>query len=72
MPRQRCPAQIVFKCLVCRAGLLENFVLDRLVEIQAVPTSTGRQKSLIEQIVSRFSLEPSVSGVSWEILAQQE
>jgi putative Mg2+ transporter-C (MgtC) family protein len=42
------------------------------VEIQAVLTSTGRQNSLLEQIVSRLSLEPSVSGVSWEILAEQE
>jgi putative Mg2+ transporter-C (MgtC) family protein len=42
------------------------------VEIQAVLTSTGRQNSLLEQIVSRLSLEPSVSGVSWEILAENE
>jgi putative Mg2+ transporter-C (MgtC) family protein len=32
------------------------------VEIQAVLTSTGRQDALLEQIVSRLSLEPSVSG----------
>lgn len=42
------------------------------VEIHAVLTSTGRQDSLLEQIVSRLSLEPSVSGVSWEILAENE
>lgn len=42
------------------------------VEIQATLTSSGRQNSLLEQIVSRLSLEPSVSGVSWEILAEQE
>ena len=42
------------------------------VEIQAVLTSAGRQDALLEQIVSRLSLEPSVSGVSWEILAEQE
>lgn len=42
------------------------------VEVQAVLTSAGRQNSLLEQIVSRLSLEPSVSGVSWEILAEQE
>lgn len=42
------------------------------VEIQAVLTSTGRQNSLLEQIVSRLSLEPSVTGVSWEILAENE
>jgi putative Mg2+ transporter-C (MgtC) family protein len=42
------------------------------VEIQAVLTSTGRQNSLLEQIVSRLSLESSVSGVSWAILAENE
>lgn len=42
------------------------------VEIQAVLTGTGRQDALLEQIVSRLSLEPSVSGVSWEVLAEQE
>jgi putative Mg2+ transporter-C (MgtC) family protein len=42
------------------------------VEVQAVLTSTGRQNLLLEQIVSRLSLEPGVSGVSWEILAEQE
>jgi len=35
-------------------------------------TSTGRQNVLLEQIVSRLSLEPGVSGVSWEIVAEQE
>jgi putative Mg2+ transporter-C (MgtC) family protein len=39
------------------------------VEVEAVLTSTGRQNLLLEQIVSRLSLEPGVSGVSWEILA---
>ena len=42
------------------------------VEIQAVLASTGRQNSLLEQIVSRLSLEPSVLGVSWAILAETE
>ena len=42
------------------------------VEIQAILTSTGRQNLLLEQIVSRLSLEPSVNGVSWEILAENE
>lgn len=42
------------------------------VEIQAVLTSTGRQNLLLEQIVSRLSLEPSVNGVSWEIVAENE
>jgi putative Mg2+ transporter-C (MgtC) family protein len=42
------------------------------VEIQAVLTSTGQQNLLLEEIVSRLSLEPGVSGVSWEILAENE
>jgi putative Mg2+ transporter-C (MgtC) family protein len=42
------------------------------VEIRATLTSRGRQNSLLEDIVSRFTLEPWVSGVSWEILAETE
>src|ERR1700737_3461444 len=42
------------------------------VEVHATLTSTGRQNLLLEQIVSRLSLEPGVSGVSWEILAEHE
>ena len=42
------------------------------VEVHAILTSTGRQNLLLEHIVSRLSLEPGVSGVSWEILAEQE
>jgi putative Mg2+ transporter-C (MgtC) family protein len=42
------------------------------VEIRAVVTSTGRQNLALEQIVSRLSLEPGVSGASWEIVAESE
>lgn len=42
------------------------------VEIHAELRSTGRQDSLLEQIVSRLSLEPSVLGVSWAIVAETE
>jgi len=42
------------------------------VEIRATVTSTGRQNSLLEDIVSRVSLESWVSGVSWEILGENE
>ncbi|HZV86271.1 MAG TPA: MgtC/SapB family protein [Candidatus Binatus sp.] len=34
------------------------------VEVHAILTSTGRQNSLLEQIVSRLSLESGVTGVS--------
>jgi hypothetical protein len=40
--------------------------------VHAILTSTGRQNLLLEQIVSRLSLEPGVSGVSWEIVAEHE
>ncbi|MBV9889235.1 MAG: MgtC/SapB family protein [Acidobacteria bacterium] len=42
------------------------------VAVRATLTSTGRQNLLLEQIVSRLSLEPGVSGVSWEIVAEHE
>jgi putative Mg2+ transporter-C (MgtC) family protein len=42
------------------------------VEVRATLMSTGRQNLLLEQIVSRLSLEPGVSGVSWEIVAETE
>ena len=42
------------------------------VEVHALLTSTGRQNLLLEQIVSRLSLEPGVTGVSWEIIAEHE
>jgi putative Mg2+ transporter-C (MgtC) family protein len=42
------------------------------VQVQALLTSTGRQNSLLEQIVSRLSLESGVTGVSWEIVAEHE
>jgi putative Mg2+ transporter-C (MgtC) family protein len=42
------------------------------VEVHAILTSTGRQNVLLEQIVSRLSLKLGVSGVSWEIVAEQE
>jgi putative Mg2+ transporter-C (MgtC) family protein len=43
-----------------------------MVEIRAMLMSTGRQNSLLEDIVSRLSSEPGVSGLSWEILAENE
>jgi hypothetical protein len=42
------------------------------VEGQAILTSSGRQNLLLEQIVGRLSLEFGISGVSWEIMAEQE
>lgn len=42
------------------------------VEAQATLTNTGRQNLLLEQIVSRLSLEPGASGVSCEIVAEHD
>jgi putative Mg2+ transporter-C (MgtC) family protein len=42
------------------------------VDVHAILTSTGRENLVLEQIVSRLSLEAGVSGVSWEILAEHE
>jgi putative Mg2+ transporter-C (MgtC) family protein len=50
----------------------DDVELTDKVEVQATLTSTGRQNLLLEQIVSRLSLEPGVSGVSWEIVAQHD
>src|SRR5208337_1642577 len=42
------------------------------VEVDATLTSIGHENAVLEQIVSRLSLEPGVSGVSWEILGGHE
>ena len=42
------------------------------VDVHAILTSTGWENVVLEQIVSRLSLETGVSGVSWEILAEHE
>jgi putative Mg2+ transporter-C (MgtC) family protein len=50
----------------------DDVELTDKVEVQATLTSTGRQNLLLEQIVSRLSLEPGVSGISWEIVAEND
>jgi putative Mg2+ transporter-C (MgtC) family protein len=50
----------------------EDLEHTRKVEVVATLTSTGQQNLLLEQIVSRLSLEPSISSVSWEILSEHE
>ena len=39
------------------------------LEIRAQLLSIGKRDDLIEQIVNRLSLEPSVSAVSWEVVS---
>jgi uncharacterized membrane protein YhiD involved in acid resistance len=41
------------------------------VEVKAEFSLMGRDDRLLEQIVSRLSLEPGVSAVSWEIPTPQ-
>jgi putative Mg2+ transporter-C (MgtC) family protein len=50
----------------------QNVEHTRDVQVQAVLTSSGREQSLLEQIVGRLSLEPHVTGVSWEVTAENE
>lgn len=53
-------------------SLKSDDVEGQKVNIQAVLSSTGRQDLVLEQIASRLSLEPSVSGVSWEVVSEHE
>lgn len=68
---------LLLESLSGRPLLLKSMKSDEVdrtdkVEIRATLTSRGRQNPLLEEIVSRFSLEPRVSGVGWEILAENE
>ena len=40
------------------------------LEVRATLLSSGKRDDLMEQIVNRLSLEPSVSAGSWEVLSQ--
>jgi putative Mg2+ transporter-C (MgtC) family protein len=42
------------------------------VEVCATLTSTGRQNLLLEQLVSRMSLDAGVTGASWKIVGEHE
>lgn len=39
------------------------------LDVAAIVSSPGRSDRLLEEVVSRLSLDPSVSAVSWEIVA---
>jgi putative Mg2+ transporter-C (MgtC) family protein len=41
------------------------------VKVEADLTTTGRCDKLIEQIINRLSLEPSISGISWETVGDE-
>ena len=42
------------------------------VEVRATLMSTGRKNLLLEQLVSRLSLEAGVTGASWDIVGEHE
>lgn len=63
---------LVGQPLILKSLKSEDIEPTGKVEVHAVLTSTGRQNLLLEQIVSRLSLEPGVTGVSWEIIAEHE
>ena len=54
--------------LVLRSLTSEDVEHTGLVEVRAELLSVGRQDATLEQFVSRLSLEPSVSAVSWEVV----
>ncbi len=53
-----------------RSLLSEDTDPSGKLEIRATLVGSGRRDDTLERIVSRLSLEPSVSGVSWEFVDQ--
>ena len=53
--------------LVLRALTSEDINGSGLIEVRAELLSQGRQDRVLEQIVNRLSLEPSVTAVAWEV-----
>lgn len=51
-----------------RSQDLDDF--NNLVEVEAQIIAQNRDDNLLEQIISRLSLEPAVKSVSWRILEQ--
>jgi putative Mg2+ transporter-C (MgtC) family protein len=58
--------------LLLRSLKSEDIEHTDKVEVAATLTSTGRQNLLLEQLVSHLSLEPGVTGASWEIVGEHE
>jgi putative Mg2+ transporter-C (MgtC) family protein len=46
----------------------ENLDGNNKVQVQANPIMTDRNDTLLEQVISRLSLEPGVSAVSWRVV----
>jgi putative Mg2+ transporter-C (MgtC) family protein len=58
--------------LVLRALYSEDVEPVGRVEIRATLRGQGAQDHALERVVSRLSLEPGVSAVSWEIVGEDE
>lgn len=61
---------VVTPKLVMRSLLSEDIDPSGKLEIRATLVGSGRQDEALEGIVSRLSLEPSVTAVSWEVVGQ--
>ena len=60
------------EALLLRSVESEDLETDGRVRVQATLMSVGHEDNLLEQIVSKLGLEPGVSAVSWQIVAEHE
>ena len=60
------------EALLLRSVESEDLELDGRVRVQATLMSVGHQDALLEHIVSKLGLEPGVSAVSWQVVAEHE
>jgi putative Mg2+ transporter-C (MgtC) family protein len=60
------------EALLLRSVESEDLETDGRVRVQAALMSMGHQDNLLEQIVSKLGLEPGVSAVSWQVVAEHE
>jgi putative Mg2+ transporter-C (MgtC) family protein len=60
------------EALLLRSVESEDLETDGRVRVQATLISMGHQDLLLEHIVSKLGLEPGVSAVSWQVVAEHE
>lgn len=60
------------EALLLRSVESEDLETDGRVRVQATLMSMGHQDALLERIVSKLGLEPGVSAVSWQVVAEHE
>jgi len=58
--------------LLLRSIESEDLETDGRVRVQATLMTTGHEDGLLEQMVSKLGLEPGVTAVSWQIVAEHE